>query len=43
MIKILKVMLILTAFTVNDKNNKYSVKTNISISLIYVEAVRDLI
>ncbi len=36
-------MLTLTAFTVNDKNNKYSVKTDISTSLIYAEAVRDLI
>ena len=36
-------MLTLIVFTVNDKNNKYSVKTDISISLIYVEAVRDSI
>ncbi len=42
-IKILKVMLTLIAFTVNDKNNKYSVKIDILISLIYAEAVRDLI
>ena len=42
-IKILKVMLILTAFTVNDENNKYSAKTDISTSLTYAEAVRDLI
>ncbi len=42
-IKILKVILILTAFTVNDESNKYSVKTDISTSLIYAEAVRDLI
>ncbi len=42
-IKILKVMLTLTAFTVNDENNKYSVKTDILISLIYVEVVRDSI
>jgi len=42
-IKILKVMLTLTAFTVNDENNKYSVKTDISTSLIYAEAVRDSI
>ncbi len=42
-IKILKVMLTLTAFTVNDKNSKYLVKIDISTSLIYAEAVRDLI
>ncbi len=36
-------MLTLTAFTVNDENNKYSVKINISTSLIYTEAVRDSI
>ncbi len=42
-IKILKVMLTLTAFTVNNENNEYSAKTDISISLIYVEAVRDSI
>ncbi len=42
-IKILKVMLTLTAFTVNDKNNKHSVKTDILTSLIYTEAVRDSI
>ncbi len=36
-------MLTLTAFTINDKNNKYSAKTNISTSLIYTEAVRDSI
>jgi len=42
-IKILKVMLTLTAFTVNDENNEYSVKTDILTSLIYAEAVRDLI
>ncbi len=42
-IKILKVMLILTAFTVNDENNEYSAKTDISTSLIYAEAVKDLI
>jgi len=42
-IKILKVMLTLIAFTVNDKNNEYSVKIDILISLIYAEAVRDLI
>jgi len=41
--KILRVMLTLTAFTVNNENNKYSVKTDILISLIYAEAVRDLI
>ncbi len=38
-IKILRTMLTLIAFTVNDKNNKYSVKTDILISLIYAEAV----
>jgi len=43
MIKILKIMLILTAFTVNDKNNKHSAKTDILTSLIYAEAVRDSI
>jgi len=42
-IKILKVMLTLTAFTVNNKNNKYSIKIDILTSLIYAEAVRDLI
>ncbi len=36
-------MLTLTAFTVNNENNKYSVKTDISTSLIYTEAVRDSI
>ncbi len=36
-------MLILTAFTVNDESNKYSAKTDILTSLIYAEAVRDLI
>jgi len=30
-------MLTLTAFTVNDENNKYSVKTDILTSLIYVD------
>ena len=42
-IKILRAMLTLTAFTVNDENNKYSAKTDISTSLTYAEAVRDLI
>ncbi len=42
-IKILKIMLTLTAFTVNDKSNKYSAKTDILTSLIYAEAVRDSI
>ncbi len=42
-IKILRVMLTLTAFTVNDENNKYSVRTDILISLIYIEVVRDSI
>ena len=42
-IKILKVMLTLTAFTVNDENNKYSVRIDILTFLIYTEAVRDLI
>ncbi len=43
MIKILRIMLTLTAFTVNDKSNEYSVKTDISTSLIYIEVVRDSI
>jgi len=42
-IKILKVMLTLTAFTVNNENNKHSAKTDILTSLIYAEAVRDSI
>ena len=42
-IKILRIMLTLTAFTVNDENNKHSVKTDISTSLIYAEAVRNSI
>ena len=42
-IKILKVILILTAFIVNDESNEYSVKTDILTSLIYAEAVKDLI
>ena len=42
-IKILKVMLTLIVFTVNDKNNKYLIKINILTSLIYAEAVRDSI
>jgi len=42
-IKILKIMLTLTAFTVNNENNEYSAKTDILTSLIYAEAVRDLI
>jgi len=42
-IKILRIMLTLTAFTVNDKNSKHSVKTDILTSLIYIEAVRDSI
>ena len=36
-------MLTLTAFTVNDENNKYSVKADILTSLIYAEAVKDSI
>ncbi len=40
-IKILRVMLTLIAFIVNDENNKYSVRTDILTSLIYVEVVRD--
>jgi len=36
-------MLTLTAFTVNDENNKYLIRTNILTSLIYTEAVRDSI
>ena len=42
-IKILRVALTLTAFTVNNESNKHSVKTDILTSLIYAEAVRDLI
>jgi len=42
-IKILKIMLTLTAFTVNDKNNEYLIKIDISTSLIYAEAVRNSI
>ncbi len=42
-IKILKVMLTLTAFTVNDENSKYLIKTDILTSLIYTEVVRDSI
>jgi len=43
MIKILKIMLTLTAFTVNNENNEYLIKTDILTSLIYTEAVRDSI
>jgi len=43
MIKILRVLLTLTAFTINDENNEHSVKTDISTSLTYTEAVRDSI
>ncbi len=43
MIKILKIMLTLTVFTVNDENNEYSVKIDILTSLIYAEAVKDSI
>ncbi len=42
-IKILRIMLTLTAFIVNDENNKYSARINILTSLIYIEAVKDLI
>ncbi len=42
-IKILRIMLILTAFTVNDKSNKYLAKTDVLTSLIYTEAVKDSI
>jgi len=42
-IKILKIMLTLIAFTVNDENNEHSARTDILTSLIYAEAVRDLI
>ncbi len=42
-IKILRIMLTLTVFTVNNENNKYSAKTDILTSLIYAEAVRDSI
>jgi len=43
MIKILRIMLTLTAFTVNDENSEHSAKTNILTSLIYAEAVKDSI
>jgi len=43
MIKILRIMLTLTAFTVNDESNEYLVRTDISTSLIYIEVVRDSI
>jgi len=43
MTKILRIMLTLTAFTVNDENSKHSIKTDILTSLTYAEAVRDLI
>ena len=43
MIKILRIMLTLTVFIVNDKNNEHSVRTDILTSLIYAEAVRDSI
>jgi len=36
-------MLTLTAFTINNKNNKHLARTDISISLIYTEAVKDSI
>jgi len=36
-------MLTLIAFTVNDESNEYSIRTDILISLIYAEAVRDSI
>jgi len=36
-------MLTLTAFTINDESNEYSIKTDILTSLIYTEAVRDSI
>jgi len=36
-------MLTLIAFTVNDENNEHSARTDILTSLIYAEAVRDLI
>ncbi len=42
-IKILRVMLTLTAFTVNDESNEHSAKTDILTSLTYAEVVRDLI
>jgi len=42
-IKILKIMLTLTAFTVNNENNEHSARTDILTSLIYAEAVRDSI
>jgi len=43
MTKILRIMLTLTVFIVNDKNNEHSVRTDILTSLIYAEAVRDSI
>jgi len=43
MTKILRIMLTLTVFIVNDKNNEHSVRTDISTSLIYAKAVRDSI
>jgi len=43
MIKILRIILILTAFIVNDESNEHSIRTNILISLIYTEAVKDSI
>ncbi len=36
-------MLTLTAFTVNDENNKHLVRIDILTSLIYIEVVRDSI
>ncbi len=42
-IKILRIMLTLTAFTVNDESNEYSIKIDISTSLIYTEVVKDSI
>ncbi len=42
-IKILKVMLTLTAFTVNDKSSKYSIRIDILTFLTYIKAVRDSI
>jgi len=43
MIKILKVMLTLTAFTVNDESNEYSARTDILTSLTHIEVVKDSI
>lgn len=43
MTKISRVMLTLTAFTVNDENNEHSARADILTSLTYAEVVRDSI